>query len=377
MHLLINISNNLAGGGLQVALSFLNECKKIKDNFYSVAILEKNCHLIKYEKFPENFKFYIISYKYLFDIKWKMKSIERTIKPDVVFTVFGPSYWTPIAPHIMGYAIPHYIYPESPFYNICPQVQKFKIHIKKWIHLSLIKLEANCLITETEDASMRLKKILKIKKMNYEIVSNTCSDFFQKYTEKITGNTILPERLNDEFRFLYLTKYYLHKNIEIIPKILDLLRDDVVHDIKFILTIDTNIYKKIIPEKYRKNIINIGFVPMKDTPQLYSEVDAVFQPSYLEVFSANYVEAMKMKKPILASNFSFAHDICGNAACYFNPLSLTESKNKIIDFVNDKELQKNLIINGSNRLKQFPTSEERAKKYIEICARYVKNNKLL
>ncbi len=42
----------------------------------------------------------------------------------------------------------------------------------------------------------------------------------------------------------------------------------------------------------------------------------VFIPTLLEVFSATYLEAMLMKKPIIASDLEFSRDICGESA-YF------------------------------------------------------------
>ena len=47
-----------------------------------------------------------------------MKKMEREIKPHAVISIFGPSWWTPNVPHLQGYAYSHYIFPESPYFNI-------------------------------------------------------------------------------------------------------------------------------------------------------------------------------------------------------------------------------------------------------------------
>lgn len=60
MHILINISNNLGGRELQIALSFLQECKKINGHIFSVAVLEKNSELIDINSFPTNVSFHIM-----------------------------------------------------------------------------------------------------------------------------------------------------------------------------------------------------------------------------------------------------------------------------------------------------------------------------
>ena len=62
---------------------------------------------------------------------------------------------------------------------------------------------------------------------------------------------------------------------------------------------------------------------------------------------------MKMQKPILTSDLSFAKDICQDSALYFDPLNPKDIAEKIIRLSADKELQNQLIGNGLERLKQF------------------------
>ena len=121
--------------------------------------------------------------------------------------------------------------------------------------------------------------------------------------------------------------------------------------------------------------MNVGFVPSENAPSLYSEVDAIIQPSFLEVFSANYVEAMVMKKPIFASDYTFAHTVCGVAAYYFNPVNIQETTEKLIDFVNNESLRNQLIERGCVQITHFNTAEQRAKQYIDICKNELINKK--
>ena len=79
------------------------------------------------------------------------------------------------------------------------------------------------------------------------------------------------------------------------------------------------------------------------------------------------LEAMKMEKPILTSNYSFAADICGDAALYFDPLDAKDIAEKILKLKDDKKLYDELIKIGKERLKDFEASRSRAEKYLEIC----------
>lgn len=367
MTLLINLSNNLGGGGLQVALSFIDECKKISGHKYIVDINQKNAGLVNFDSFDRSvFTFISVPVTNLLSISPLMKKIEKQYKPDAVFTVFGPSYWTPKAPHIMGYAIPHYIYPESPFIRNMSFIPKLKLSFKKAVHLTFVKMEADAVICETQDAVDRVKNVLHKKEITYHHVSNTISSHFANFTKSET--LMLPEKQPGEFRFLCVSKYYPHKNLECIPKILSSLKNEGV---RFVLTLDDESYERLVPENLRNRVINVGFVKPEKCPQLYAECDGVFQPSLLECFSANYVEAMYMKKPLLASDFPFARTVCSDAAVYFDPLNIEDCQEKIVSIVEDESLREEMVQKGISRLTSFPDAAERANAYLTIISEII------
>ena len=75
---------------------------------------------------------------------------------------------------------------------------------------------------------------------------------------------------------------------------------------------------------------------------------------------------MKMKKPILTSNYSFATSICGDAASYFDPTNPNDIADKIIELIENKEKYDQLLEKGTIQLKNFGTAKTRASKYLEI-----------
>ncbi|MFK2341775.1 glycosyltransferase [Bacteroides fragilis] len=83
-------------------------------------------------------------------------------------------------------------------------------------------------------------------------------------------------------------------------------------------------------EEAKKSIVNLGIIDVSKCPQLYNECDALFLPTLLECFSANYVEAMKMRKPIVTSNLPFATNVCKNAALYFDPMNAHDIVEKFL-----------------------------------------------
>ena len=377
MRLIINTSNLNKGGGIQVALSFISECIKFTRNEYHVFLCENLTDQINPELYPSNFHFYIIpvlpsiKMKGLKTIK-KLEKLEKQINPQCVFSIFGPTYWTPKSPHLMGYAIPHFIYPDSPFFSIISKKEKFKWILYKMLKRIFLKKNSKYYHVETNDIRQRLSKFLTCPLNNIFTVSNTYSSIYNSF--KINSTKILPEKVGDEFRFVCVSAYYFHKNLDILNDVIPLLKEKGFINVKFILTINENVFQTIFTNVAKTQIINNGPISINDCPQLYSECDAMFLPTLIECFSANYPEAMKMQKPILTSDLSFAHDVCGDAAIYFRPLDKEDIVDSILLLINDKSLQLELIRKGNEELKKFNTASERAAKYLSICKQISKTS---
>ena len=377
MKIIINTSNLYVGGGVQVALSFINELKYIDSkNEYHIFLSKATEKQISQHEFDERFYFYLIEnspakLKTRSTILEKLDYLESKINPDIVLSVFGPTYWTPKSKHIMGFAVPWVLEQDSIAYNELKPLKRFKM--KLWVkYISYYtKINANNYIIETSDGKEKLAKVLNINLKNIYVVSNTYSSVFNdsKYIEPQHSKYIkLPEKEKDEFRLLLISHNHPNKNLKIINKLLPLLK---MHNVKFVLTITQNDYELLF-DKENKNIINLGPVSQDSCPSLYTQCDAMFLPTLLEVFSASYPEAMKMKKPILTSDLSFARDVCGNAASYFNPLDENDIYYKIIELIENKNLREELIENGTKKLNTFETSRSRAEKYLEISNKIIK-----
>ena len=152
-----------------------------------------------------------------------------------------------------------------------------------------------------------------------------------------------------------------------IPEVIRQLPSSISEHIKFVLTLPERDFLENFPKESLAHIINTGPVPPQEGASLYLECDALFLPTLLECFSASYPEAMAMKKPILTSDLGFSRSICKNAALYFNPVDPVDIAEKITTLYQNHTLRNSLVMEGSKRLKEFDTAEERAIKYLKIC----------
>jgi glycosyltransferase involved in cell wall biosynthesis len=304
-----------------------------------------------------------------------MNGLEAEIKPDIVFSVFGPAYWRPRSHHLVGFADGWVYNPDSVAYDRLPLFKKIKMKLHTKYKAFYLKRDSDSFVIETEDAKQKLSTTINIPESTIHVIGNTYSSVFQNdsYLDQTHLSYLyLPAKRFDTFRFLYIAHNHANKNLTIINQILPLLEGV---EIEFVLTLDQVSFQALFGDAhYQNKIINMGSIPHISCPSLYAQCDALFAPTLLETFSAAYPEAMKMEKPILTSSYSFATDVCGDAALYFDPLDPKDIAEKIKKLVDDKTLQNNLVEKGKKRVKEFETARSRAEKYITLCENLVKKD---
>lgn len=359
MKLIINTVNLKIGGAFQRALSFLNELKEFGTDTYYIFYNPDIGNQLDIKSFPSNFKFYFFqhspaSLKHRWKIIKEFDRLEKELNPDIVFSFVNPCYWKAKSPHLVGYAIPHIVYDDYNYVKKYSLKTKLTMIYKKW----WTKYEADYHVVQTEDVRQRLSSRLNVSLEKVFLVSNGVGMQYKN---------ILPVRKEPTKvkKLLMISTFRPSKNFEIIRKIVPLLKDE-----KFIYEFHITIEKEDYDNNFKgfeKSIINHGHVKAKDCPALYNEADAMFLPSHLECFSASYPEAMKMQKPILTSDLSFAHTVCGEAAIYFDNTNALDIAEKIKMLFENEGLYKKQVEVGNKQLLKFQSSREQAIKYIEIC----------
>ena len=368
MKLLINTASADRGGSVQVALSFLAECKKIEGHDYHVFLSPNVGKSVEQSSFPPNFHFHQMAQRpssRVFSLKPMSRlfsELERSIGPDCVFTTSGPSYWRPKAPHLIGYNLPHYIYRDSPFWQRVGFRERLQFNLKEILIRWFFRRDADAYVVQTDDVNQRLQAFLG--KSDVHTVSNTCS---AAYYDSHRCAPKLPKSQGGEFRALTLSALYTHKNLEIIRAVVDEFRRRGRPSSRFVLTIQQADYDSVFGENYIDEVVTVGPVPPSECPSLYEECDAMFLPTLLECFSASYPEAMIMRKPILTSALGFAQTVCQDAALYFDPLSAIEIVDQLERLMDSEKLKNDLIELGEQRVKTFNDAHQRAKAFLSIC----------
>lgn len=176
----------------------------------------------------------------------------------------------------------------------------------------------------------------------------------------------------DRFRLVCLCRYYTHKNLEIICDAFEQYGDRLKGAMAF-LTISGDhhpharrLLRRIERSGLSDRIMNLGPVPEADIPACLARSEGLLFPTRMESFSGTYLDAMQAGLPILTSDLDFAHEVCGDAAVYFDPTSPKAMAEAIIRLRSDPSLHRRLAVAGRERL-QIAYSES----WSDVAARVV------
>ena len=352
---------------MQVALSFIHECRSHDQHEYHVVLGPGVGAVLNPADFPQNFHFHskafgVMKLHKLARVQREMAELEQKIKPDCVVTTSGPPFWRSRAPHLVGFNRPLFIYPESPYLQNLPPLRKARLAAQRWLHCRYFRRDADALIVQTDDVNKRVRRLLGTDKVY--TVSNTHNAWYDDPPEHPPR---LAERRDDVFRFLTLTSYYPHKNLELVPQVIDALPKEVRSRVEFVLTLTEAQYREHIGAEIPDQVKLTGAVPPPECPALYKECDAMFLPTLAECFSASYPEAMKMEKPIITTDLGFARSICGEAALFFEACDAKSAADCVARLIGDTGLQSILCEKGKCRLACFDSPAVRASKILDIC----------
>ena len=291
-----------------------------------------------------------------------------------MFTTSGPSFWRPKAPHLMGFNIPHCLYRDSPYFSrkLGP-LQRMRWHLKTQVTRYFTKHFADTWVVQTDDVNQRLQDWISSNRVI--TVPNTVASFYETNALNTTNRSKFTVVDNQKFRLLVLNSYYPHKDLELVDRLIDLMREEALTGFRFTMTLPKTDFEKTISARNRSWVTNSGQVSPEECPPLYRQADAMLMPSLLECFSANYVEAMAMRCPIVATDMGFARTICADAATYFEPMNALSALEKILELRTDKDLRQQLVHHGERQLSRFGTSRTRAASYLNICQRLVDERK--
>lgn len=369
-NILINASNLHVGGGIQVAVSFIDSLSRmgnIEKEIHVVVSSEVDFNLQQLQLNPNVFLSYRVIDVYGVSTLWS--DFGKSLKAyDLIFTVFGPLYLLGYKGiQITGFAQAWIIYPENEAALTLSLLERVKTRLKFFIH-SLFFSRADKLIVELEHVRKRLISMGITTSNKVEVVHNCLSSLYLDVNKwQPLNNNILTK----SFSIGFVGRDYLHKNTMIFPQIKKNLFDKYSIDVDFYVTLSDEEWQ-LKSEDFRRVINNVGVLSVAQCPSFYKEMDAVIFPSLLECFSATPLEAMAMGKPLFASDRDFVRDVCGNYALYFDPMNPDSAADIIAWYIRNRAgCDQSLLSDARQYAESFSNAKQRAVDYVAIIQKMI------
>ena len=345
MKILINTisTKKHSGGAFQISQNFMLKSLEHPDvEWFHItsqdvdeAIGEKFSHLkgTHYFVFPTQPDFRG-SYK---QVKKQVAELEAKIQPDVVYSITAPSYFSFKTREVMRFTNPWVTHPNKYSWS----TMSFLPKLKQWLYClnqKRLMKAAYAFVTQTETTKKGIMRITGKSTEKVCVVNNVLPGVF-----KTMDNTPIVE--DDMINVACVGAPVPHKNMDIIPFVIDELAKMGIENVRFHATIPVGnpMIAKVVDRcaelGYKDRIVNHGRVSQKELGEMYRRCQLCFLPTLLEVFSASTVEAMYFNLPIIATDFPFNTEVLADACLYYEPKNAKDAADKFAQMMADKELQ--------------------------------------
>lgn len=244
-----------------------------------------------------------------------------------------------------------------------PVIFSFKQIIYKWL-IKHVAHKSQKIITISEFAKKDIAHYCGINESKIVVVYPAA--------DKITETTKpIPKLVNKQFLF-YIGRPQPHKNLDRLVDAFALLKQNHP-DLWLVLAgKEDTLYQRLESSVQKKKIDNIlftGFVGEGQLRWLYEHTGAYVFPSLSEGFGLPGLEAMVHGAPVVSSNATCLPEIYGDAAEYFNPLSVQGMAIAIAKILDDKNYAKTLRNRGAHQAAKYSwkhTAEQTLALYEEV-----------
>jgi glycosyltransferase involved in cell wall biosynthesis len=158
-------------------------------------------------------------------------------------------------------------------------------------------------------------------------------------------------------RMLYVSVYYPHKVPSLICQAVDRLNEAglpshgrITMSREEMNYMNGSTFDRIlIEDAAARGIITLGRHAYRALPELYNSHDVFVFPSVSETFGHPMAEAMSSGLPLAVADTPVNREICGDAALYFEPFSVSGLVAAVRTLDTDPDLRRRLSENGRAR----------------------------
>lgn len=363
VNILLDCSAIKEGGGVQLALNFLDLLREDPPAGYSVYTLVPEGGLL-HEAVTKRSLPNVISCpqsyvrRFLFEYV-KLQEILATRDIKAIYTFFGAGLPHPESvTSIVTVAYPIICYPESPYWKLVDWPSWVGNQLRNWIRRRRLR-DADRILVETEVMSARLQRHVGIDAARVRLLPPAVSEYVHARSEASPNQA--PKT------FLFVSGTAFHKNLWRLYAVAQRLRalGAKPAGIRLLLTVARGDYIASLRERsVDLSILDdyfefLGGLHPSQLMSAYERADYLVSLSDLESYSNNYMEAWKVGIPIIASDRDFARSICGGSALYVEPHDPDAVADAILRCATNTDMAAKLVSVGKAKIGALPTTKDR------------------
>ncbi|WP_322920492.1 glycosyltransferase [Nocardioides renjunii] len=361
---LIDMSNLVVGGGVQVGASFLDELARLVGDpqalrrwpwLRDVAVEASEAVVANATAPRGSLRVTVVDGRPAARLRRRPRGDEF----DVSFTVFGPDYGSRRArTRMVGFADVTSLFPEHA--AIHGRRARLRHAVRSRVSCRAFRA-ADLVVAESAHVTAALEERWGIPRRRLRVVPNVLNRVF---TDESLREP-LSVQVHHRPAFAFPTRAYPHKNLALLGAAARILREEHGRDVEFLLTLTDDEWQALDPDT-RAASRNAGPLRVSQVPSLYAACDGVVFPSLNECFSVTPLEALRAGRPLVASDRPFVREVAGDAAWYFDPIEPASLARALLDVTADDALRATRVADGLRVADGWPTGRDRAAAYLDL-----------
>lgn len=363
---LVDMSNLVVGGGLQVGASFLDELSRIRADeasherwpWLADIVVEASEQVVANSTTRgAGLRVDVVNGR----PGARLRRLPRRPEFDVSFTVFGPDYGPRRARRrVVGFADVTSLFPE--FAGI-RGARPLAMHAVRRRVSRRIFLTAERIVAESAHVTAALHERWGIDPARLRVVPNVLNRVFDDASQQTPLDLDLD--IDGARVFAYPTRAYPHKNLAVLGAARRIVTASSGLDVRFALTLTDAEWDQLDAET-RNASINVGPLKVTQVPALYAASAGVVFPSLNECFSVTPLEAMRAGRTLVASDRPFAREVADDAAWYVEPTDPASLAAGLVAALSDDAESARRVEVGRQVAAGWPSARDRATAYLDL-----------